>query len=295
MNSVFESKTPLPDKHLKERSKTLLGFDDLYGRVSRQLKLLLHADEVEAWSRSHHKKVITAASLLRDQYPFAIFHGDVGTGKTAMAEAVANRIATDSKTEDSQLFKLSNRVRGTGNVGEMGSLIASAFAEIKSAIGKTQHAILIIDEGDSLATSRSQQQSHHEDRVAVNTVIQAIDSLRSARGRIFTILCTNRMSALDPAIIRRASIIEHFQRPTNEQRAKLFQMDLDDLALTPKEMATLVDATAATEKRPAWTYSDIRTRLYPAAIGLAFPDEALAFSHFKAALATLSPSPMISE
>ncbi|MDT0498579.1 ATP-binding protein [Algiphilus sp. W345] len=294
-STVFESRTVLPNELITDRAKTLLGFGSLYDRVSKQLQLILHADRVEAWSRQKHHKSLAIVGLLRGQYPFAIFYGDVGTGKTAMAEAVGNKIAIDSGTEDSELFKLSNRVRGSGNVGEMGTLITEAFAEIKKAIGKNRRAILVIDEGDSLAASRSQQQSHHEDKVAVNTVIQAIDELRSARGRIFTILCTNRMSALDPAIIRRASIIEHFQRPTDDQRADLFEMDLGDLELTPKQVKALVAATGARDKQPAWTYSDIRTRLYPAAIALAYPDAALTFSHFESALATLEPSPALAD
>jgi len=55
-----------------------------------------------------------------------IFHGDVGTGKTATAEAAANALTTEMK-RDAMLFKLSTRVRGTGNVGEMSALINQAF------------------------------------------------------------------------------------------------------------------------------------------------------------------------
>lgn len=177
----------------------------------------------------------------------------------------------------------------------MGTLISEAFAEIKKSIGKDRRAILIIDEGDSLAASRSQEHSHHEDKVAVNTVIQAIDELRASRGRIFTILCTNRMSVLDPAIQRRASIIEHFKRPNDAQRKELFMMDLMGLDLKPAEISFLVAATAASGSKPSWTYSDIRTRLYPAAVALAFPKSALTFAHLQQALTSASPSPAIAD
>ena len=79
-----------------------------------------------------------------------------------MAETIGNRIAADSKIEDCMLYKLSNRVRGTGSVGEMGTLISQAFTEIKDAIGKHRRAILIIDEGDSLAATRTQEQKMRE-------------------------------------------------------------------------------------------------------------------------------------
>lgn len=293
--SVFESKVLLPNAQITAHAKTLLGFEELYLRVSKQLQLLINVDQVEAWSKRHHGKRLALVDALGDQYPFAIFYGDVGTGKSAMAEALGNRIAKDSKTEDSMLYKLSNRVRGTGSVGEMGSLISEAFAEIKKSIGKDRRAILIIDEGDSLAASRSQEQSHHEDKVAVNTLIQAIDELRASKGRIFTILCTNRMSVLDPAIQRRAAVIEHFKRPNEAQRKELFKMDLADVGITPSQVMALVAATAASKGGPSWTYSDIRTRLYPAAVALAFPESPLTFSHFEQALSVTFPSPALAD
>lgn len=293
--SVFESKTPLPDAGIAARAKGLLGFEGLYQRVSKQLQLLVNLDRVEAWSKQHHGKRLALVDVLRDQYPFAIFYGDVGTGKSAMAEAIGNRIAKDSKIEDSMLFKLSNRVRGTGNVGEMGTLISQAFEEIKRSIGKDRRAILIIDEGDSLAAARTQEHSHHEDKVAVNTLIQAIDELRASKGRIFTILCTNRMSVLDPAIQRRAAVVEHFRRPDAGQRKELFEMDLADLSLTPTQIGSLVASTGASGGKPSWTYSDIRTRLYPAAVALAFPDTKLTFAHFEQALLVTSPSPALAD
>ncbi|MCA8059643.1 MULTISPECIES: AAA family ATPase [Burkholderia cepacia complex] len=293
--SVFESKFVLPDADITAKAKGLLGFESLYLKVSKQLQLLINLDQVEAWSKKHHGKRLALVETLRDQYPFAIFYGDVGTGKSAMAEAIGNRIAKDSKTEDSMLFKLSNRVRGKGSVGEMGTLISEAFAEIKKSIGKDRRAILIIDEGDSLAATRAQDQSHHEDKVAVNTLIQAIDELRASKGRIFTILCTNRMSVLDPAIQRRAAVVEHFRRPDAGQRKELFEMDLGDLGFTSEQIASLVASTGALGAKPSWTYSDIRTRVYPAAVALAFPDTALTFTHLEQALLLTSPSPALAD
>ncbi len=52
------------------------------------------------------------------------------------------------------LFKLSNRVRGSGKVGEMGTLLAEAFQKVAQSAGRGRRAILIIDEGNSLAAAR---------------------------------------------------------------------------------------------------------------------------------------------
>lgn len=293
-SSVFEVKTNLPTTHLDQQSQKLLGFESRYLRVKKRLQLILQANELESWSQKHHKKKLVVIDLLNDQYPLAIFHGDVGTGKTANAEAIANRLAQDAKIEDAILFKMSNKVRGTGKVGEMGTLITQAFEDISRSIGSGKgRAFLIIDEGDSLGASRSQDHSHHEDKVGVNTLIQSIDSMRKHGGRIFAILCTNRLAVLDAAVIRRASIIEEFVRPSDEERDELFTKDLGDMGFSATDIKKLVEATAATKTKPAWTYSDIRTRLYPAAVSLAFPDSPLKAEHFHQAVAGLEPSPVM--
>ena len=293
-SSVFEVKTNLPTTPLDIQAQKLLGFEGRYQRVQKRLQLILQSNELEHWSQKHHKKKLAVIELLNDQYPLAIFHGDVGTGKTANAEAIANRLARDAKIEDAILFKLSNKVRGTGKVGEMGTLITQAFEDISRSIGPGKgRAFLIIDEGDSLGASRSQDHSHHEDKVGVNTLIQSIDSMRKHGGRIFAILCTNRLAALDAAVIRRASIVEEFTRPTDEERNELFTNDLGDMGFSATEIKKLVEATSATKTKPAWTYSDIRTRLYPAAVSLAFPNSPLKAEHFHQAVAELEPSPVM--
>ncbi|EOF5433412.1 AAA family ATPase [Salmonella enterica] len=293
-SSVFEVKTNLPTAQLDVQAQKLLGFEGRYTRVKKRLQLILQANELDRWSQTFHKKKLAVIGLLDDQYPLAIFHGDVGTGKTANAEAIANRLARDANLEDAILFKLSNKVRGTGKVGEMGTLITQAFEDITRSIGPGKgRAFLIIDEGDSLGASRSQDHSHHEDKVGVNTLIQSIDGMRKHSGRIFVILCTNRLRALDAAVIRRASIVEEFTRPSDTERHELFTKDLGDMGFSPVDVLKLVKATAATDTKPAWTYSDIRTRLYPAAVSLAFPNSPLTIEHFYQAVAELGPSPVM--
>lgn len=293
--SIFDGEINLPDELLAERSGTLLGFERRYSRVRNQLRLLLLMDQVQAWNQVHHGGKLIVRILVADQYPLVIFHGDVGTGKTAMAECMANKLVEESRAEDSILFKMSNRVRGSGKVGEMGTLMIEAFQKVTQSAGKNRRAILIIDEGDSLAAARSQVHSHHEDKVAVNTLIQSVDELRKLGGRVVTILCTNRFGALDPALVRRAAIIEEFRRPSEEERFELFSMDLAALQLRPDELRSLVVATGAKNGQPEWTYSDIRTRLYPSAVALAFPDRPMTFDDLLTTAGEMRSSPALEE
>ena len=296
ISNVFDRETPLPDDNLLAQSQTLLGFSDRYDRVRQQLNLLIHMNDLQRWGQQHHRQHLKICDFVEDQYPLVIFHGDVGTGKTVTAEGVANQlIVDDEKADDSVLYKLSTRVRGSGKVGEMGTLINQAFDKVIQ-VTKHRRAILVIDEGDSLAAARTQDHSHHEDKVAVNTLIQRIDELKRHKGRILVILCTNRLSALDPAIVRRAAIVEEFRRPTDAERRDLFKVDLDGLGFTPADLEALVEATGvqAAHKTP-WTYSDIRSRLYPKALAQAYPDSPLTIDHLLAAARTLRPSPVLED
>lgn len=293
--SIFDAKTLLPDPPLASREKTLLGFEVRYRKIHDQLRLLLNLGELDAWSQAHHQKKLLLCDLVAEQYPLVIFHGDVGTGKTATAECIANRLAKESRTEDAQLFKLSNRVRGTGKVGEMGTLLTQAFHEVVQAAGKGRRAFLIIDEGDSLAASRNQAHSHHEDKVAVNTLIQGVDDLRRFNGRVVVFLCTNRLSVLDPALQRRAAIVEEFTRPDDSERQALLTMDLEGVGLTDHEIRELVLATGPRNKQPGWTFSDIRTRLYPAALAQAFPGRALSYKDLIDVANAQQPSPVMED
>lgn len=293
--NVFDLELPLPNDRLSANESNLLGFEFRYLTIRDQLNLMLHADQLKSWNSAHHGGKLTLCELVGEQYPLIVFHGDVGTGKTATAECIANRLVKESGTEDSVLFKLSNRVRGSGRVGEMGSLLSDAFHQVKKSAGRERRAILIIDEGDSLAASRNQEHSHHEDKVAVNTLIQGIDDLRQSGGRIVVFLCTNRLTALDAAIVRRASIIEEFKRPSAEERLELLKMDLGGLELKTEHYTELVKLTGARDGYPTWTYSDIRTRLYPSAIAKAFPKRALQFEDLCVAASEIAPSPIMED
>lgn len=294
-STAFDSKTILPDLSLTTREKTLLGFETRYERTNEQLRLLLNLSDLGNWSKQYHDGKLPVCELVAEQYPLVIFHGDVGTGKTATAECVANRLARESRCEDPLLFRLSNRVRGSGRVGEMGTMITQAFAEVVQTAGKSRRAFLVIDEADSLATVRSQEHSHHEDKVAVNTLIQCIDDIRRFGGRVVVFLCTNRLSVIDPALLRRAAIIEEFVRPNDEERLQLFQSDLAGVQLTAADLRDLVTATGPKPGQPGWTYSDIRTRLYPAALAKAFPTRALNADDLVVAASTLRPSPVMED
>jgi AAA+ superfamily predicted ATPase len=291
---TVESRRELPDPQLEAQAARLVGFSRRFERVSDQMRLLTDTEGVKRWADRHHGGGAGLLAALGDRYPLVVFHGDVGTGKTATAEAAADALARMLDVEGF-LLKLSTRVRGIGHVGEMSTLISDAFAEAIALGGRKRMVALIIDEGDALAFNRAAERAHHEDRVGVNTLIQKIDEARELQGRLLIFLCTNRFAALDPAILRRASLIDEFHRPDDDERRELFTADIAGVDIAPEIIDELVTITGARDGRPGFTFSDIQTRLLPMAIARAYPDRALGAEDLLVAAAELEPTPEIRE
>jgi len=289
---LFELELELPNADIAASAKRLVGFENRYQKLHRALRLLADPEELRAWSRKHHHKELTVCAAVADRYPLVIFAGDVGTGKTVTAEGACDRLAREARME-AMLFKLSTRVRGSGKVGQMSTLLNQAFDVVAKQAGRSRQAFLIIDEGDSLASTRDTAQSHHEDKVAVNTIIQKVDNLRRQAGRVLVFLCTNRAGALDPAIVRRAAVSEQFNRPTDQEREELFRMDLDGLATSGQTIRELVRLTGPRDGRPGLTFSDLRSKLLPDALCRAFPSRALTEDDLIAAAKEVLPSPVV--
>jgi len=292
-SELFEMELELPNNRLQAIGDKLVGFQDRYERVRRDMHMLSNPDEVKAWSKTHYRTVLPVCDVIMDRYPLMVFEGDVGTGKTATAECASDRLARQLK-KPAMLFKMSTRVRGSGKVGQMSTLINQAFGIVAAEAGKKKYAFLIVDEADSLTAARDNHQSHHEDKVAVNTIIQKVDDVRKFGGRILVFLCTNRFSTLDAAVLRRAARIETFQRPNDNEREQLIRMDCHGMGLSDIQIQELVSLTGPRDSaHPGFTYSDLRTRWLPEALSYAFPDRKLTADDLFMAAAAISPSPVI--
>lgn len=294
---IFESTIEYPNEQAEKEYQSLVGLDDLKNRLTKEGSLLLSTEDLEKWSKKHHKnKVISACLAFEKRLPLVVFGGDVGTGKTALAESFGDSMAKLLKTKI-YLLRISVQTRGTGLVGEMTQLINKAFRETKKIAQDTQNpVILLIDEADTLAQSREAMQMHHEDKAGVNALIQGIDRIRPADESILVVFCTNRLGAIDPAIIRRAAIVHEFNRPNKEQLKKVFQMYFDDIGLTNEQIMELAKLAGPTKARKyGFTYSDIVNKVVPNAIMEAYPDNPLTPENVLAAVKNTQPTPSFKE
>ena len=280
LDDLFERRLNYPDVDAKERFDLLVGLDDHKSRLTKILSLLVNPHSLEAWAKKHYHGIpdILAAVLRRP--PLVVLAGDVGSGKSALAETVGDAVARQEGI-DVTLFPLSLSTRGQGRVGEMTQLLSAAFdytiehaTKLKGSSGRARGAvILLIDEADALAQSREFAQMHHEDRAGVNAFIRGIDRIGSGRMPAAVIMCTNRLGALDPAVKRRAADILAFQRPTDQQRHAVLDQPLKQLGFTAANITAIVNATGHTKGRSyGFTFSDLTQRFLPSIILDAYPD-----------------------
>lgn len=299
---LFDGVAEFPQPQARRRFAQLVGLDSVKARLVKQTRLLLNPHRLESWSEERYGKKVALVDTFQARSPFFILAGDVGTGKTTLAESFGDSVARADRIPV-RLFRLSLSARGSGAVGEITKLLSSSFQEIVSLgrkgvnrNGKVSSAIVfLIDEADALAQSREFAQMHHEDRAGVNALIRGIDDLATAKVPVVVIMCTNRLEAIDPAVRRRAAALFELKRPSFAERLALLRATFGDLGFTETQLAELATVTGSTNGRVfGYTYSDISQRLLPEIVLDAFPDEPVHYERALSIAQDLKPTPPFS-
>jgi SpoVK/Ycf46/Vps4 family AAA+-type ATPase len=201
-----------PNKESKNDYTMLVGIDLQKKELLKTLEMLLDQSRLRAWEKKFHSKGLPILSLLKTSNPLIILSGEVGCGKTALAQCIGTPLAEQLK-RPVKVFETPSNIRGGGLVGEISNRITEVFESVKSKLKGGELGLLIIDEADDIATSRAQNQAHHEDRAGLNVLIKQIDSIQKSNKSLVVIMITNRMTVLDPAVRRRTSLHLVFNRP----------------------------------------------------------------------------------
>ena len=277
---LFEQRIVYPDFEPKERLAMLVGLDNHITRLAKILGLLINPAGLNVWVKKFHPGANGLVHAVLARPPLIVLAGDVGSGKTALAESIGDAVARQEGIEIT-LFPLSLSTRGQGRVGEMTQLLSTAFDYVLEEAKKLKSiaeersrgaVILLVDEADALAQSRETTQMHHEDRAGVNALIRGVDRLGKGKLPAAVIMCTNRPCALDPAVRRRAADILTFTRPDDEQRLAVMMPPLQQLGFSPSQIETIIAATGPREGGSCgFTFSDLTQRLLPAIVLNAYP------------------------
>jgi AAA+ superfamily predicted ATPase len=297
---LFDPATEFPNSRARERYAALVGLDHVKERLEKEARLLLNPGLLDDWSERNHGSVLPIVGQFHERNPLFVFAGDVGTGKTALAETFGDAVARSEKIGVT-LMRMSLNARGSGRVGEMTTLIADAFQAVVERLdgqraGRPSSAvILLIDEADALAQSRELAQMHHEDRAGVNALIRGVSRLANERLPAIAVLCTNRLNALDPAVQRRAAAIFTFERPESAQRQLVLARAFAGSGITEADLGRLAELTGPNRRGYGFTYSDLTTRLIPEAVLDAFPDEPVTAKRVEELIARIAPTPPFAE
>lgn len=287
----------------RERLGRLVGLDDHKARLTKILRLLVNPAGLKSWASKYHPNANGVLGSILRRPPLVVLAGDVGAGKSELAETIGDAVARQEHI-DISLFPVSLSTRGQGRVGEMTQLLSAAFehtvteaSKLKTVSGKSGGAvILLIDEADALAQSREAAQMHHEDRAGVNALIRGIDRIGKARLPAAVIMCTNRLRALDPAVKRRAADILIFNRPDHVQRHAVLAEPLEHLGFTKSQIDAVVAATGARKDRAyGFTFSDLTQRLLPSIVLDAYPATAVTAARAMAIATSMVPTPPFQE
>lgn len=299
IDDVFDRRLTFPDTLAQQRFARLIGIDSAKLRVTKLMAALIHPGGVSQWASKFHKGAKSLVNYVERRPPLVILSGDVGTGKTELAETVGDAVARQENT-DVTLYPLSLASRGSGRVGEMTKLISFAFdhtvqvsKQLRGKSGRANGAvILLVDEADALAQSREEAQMHHEDRAGVNAFIRGVDRLSEQQLPAAVILCTNRVNAIDPAVKRRAAEIFEFARPNDEQRLAVLETPLREAGFSAGEIKQVVAMTGPSNGSDyGFTFSDLTQRLLPTLVLDAYPNQAITFERAQVVIKTLHPTP----
>ncbi|CCF56024.1 hypothetical protein KAFR_0A05890 [Kazachstania africana CBS 2517] len=119
-----------------------------------------------------------------------LLHGPPGTGKTMLLRCVAN-------TSNAHVLTINGPSIVSKYLGETEAALRDIFNEAK----KYQPSIIFIDEIDSLAPNRANDDSGEVESRVVATLLTLMDGMGAA-GRLVVVAATNRPNSVDPALRR---------------------------------------------------------------------------------------------
>jgi SpoVK/Ycf46/Vps4 family AAA+-type ATPase len=262
----------LPNEEFKQYWEQLIGADGIKRHVLAHMQACLTLLFV-SWLKLYNASPTNPKFKGR-----ALFKGVPGTGKTITAKGIADRFARVNGIEAYFVQLGSPRSKFEGDSSKN---IEIAFDHLRY-LAKSRSVILFIDEYDSVAPTRDNEQMHESVKAMVNTLIQEMDNVDSSK--IYTIAATNLEKQVDHATKRRFDLIIPFNRPSLSERLEIFEHLLRGWKLSADYMLTIARETER------YTQDDI-TRAVNGGLLIAFENnEPLTVRHVLQAIKNIKPT-----
>jgi AAA+ superfamily predicted ATPase len=214
-----------------------------------------------------------------------ILAGPPGTGKTLLARAVAGECGAHIEI-----------VNGPALLSKWVGQTEAAIREIFERAQKFAPAVILFDEIDSIAPSRSAESAQHQVSVVAQLLV-LLDGIEE-RGQVFVLATTNRPEHVDAALRRpgRFDQVVWMGLPDERGRADIFEHYLRPLKLVPPLALDMLAAELASATN-GMTGADIAYLCQRAAmfcvkdaVGAGEVNEGIAIArhHFDAALGLLT-------
>ena len=96
-DDLFDEVIELPNSRLERTYDALVGLDGIKSRLIAESRILLNPAILGEWSQTAYSRRVSLVDVYLDRPPLFVFAGDVGCGKTALAQSFGDQIARSEK------------------------------------------------------------------------------------------------------------------------------------------------------------------------------------------------------
>ena len=184
-----------------------------------------------------------------------LFYGTPGTGKTMLAQALANELDVNIEM-----------IKATSLIGHHVGDGSSQIHELYDEARERKPTIIFIDEIDAIALERKYQSLRGDVTEIVNALLTEMDGIDDNDG-VITICATNNPTLLDYAVRSRFEEEIEFTLPDENDRLEILEKNMKTLPLE-----CVFDIDSFVKKTKGFSGRDIKEKVLKAALHKAIND-----------------------